>query len=389
MKNILKYASLLVAAVMLLSCGEKENAGGKLVLTSDRNLIGINEEAVITVTLGDKVITEGVVFYDSDMKVLDLPDFKFSADKAGKYEIWANYLSYESETLTITVTDLEMPETPADPQPESTDFKVRALMTEFTTTGCSWCPSMKALLHDVFADESVADMVVLSTCHSSLVGGVPDPGYIKTEYETFSKSTGMPYVFCDMFYGFPYSQALTSNDIKGLIQELCNEKKDESVGIAVSSKLENNQVVAKVTVKAAKSGAYRVGAFLLEDGIYGKQSSATADWMHTHNDVIRHIDASYYVNGVETFYGHLLGEIASGKTADHMFAWMLDDIWKTGKRNGESYGGCAWNDPVLENLHMAVFVCAIDVNDKGEEFYRVVNAIDCPVNGETPYEYAK
>ena len=85
MKNILKYASLLAAAVMLLSCGEKENAGGKLVLTSDRNLIGINEEAVITVTLGDKVITDGVVFYDSDMKVLDLPDFRFSADKAGKY----------------------------------------------------------------------------------------------------------------------------------------------------------------------------------------------------------------------------------------------------------------------------------------------------------------
>ena len=38
---------------------------------------------------------------------------------------------------------------------------------------------------------------------------------------------------------------------------------------------------------------------------------------------------------------------------------------------------------------MAVFVCTTDVNEKGEEFYRVVNAIDCPINAKTPFEYAE
>lgn len=388
MKNIFKYASLLAAAVMLVAC-EGTSPTGDLKLTSDKNLIKVNEEATLTVTLGGKVITEGVVFYDSEMNMLDLPDFKFSSDKTGKYEIWANYGSQESETIAITVTDLDIPETPADPQPESTDFKVRVLLTEFTTTGCSWCPSMKAVLHDAFADEATADKVVLSTCHSSLVGQVPDPAYIQTGYEDFSGSTGMPFVFCDMYYGFPYTQSLTDADVRGLMDELCTDKADKAVGIAVSSTLKNNQIVAKVTVKAAASASYRIGAFLLEDGIYGRQTSATAEWMHTHNDVIRHIDAVQYVAGKETFTGHPLGEIETGKTADYAFAWLLDDIWAAGRRNGESYGGYSWDDPVLENLHMAVFVCAVDTNEKGEEFYRVVNAIDCPVNGETPYEYAK
>lgn len=388
MKNLLKYASLLAAAVMLFSCGDTTPTGD-LKLSSDKNLIMVDEEATLTVTLGDRVVTEGVVFYDAKNNVLDLPDFKFSASEPGRYAIWANYGSQVSETLEITVTDIDIPETPADPQPESTDFKVRALMTEFTTTGCSWCPSMKAVLHEAFEDASVADMVVLSTCHSSLVGSVPDPAYYRTEYETFSKSTGMPYVFCDMYYGFPYTQSLTSADVKGLIRDLCSEKSGKAAGIAVSSTLKNNQIIAKVTVKAGETGAYRIGAFLLEDGIYGRQTSATAEWMNTHDDVIRHIDASSYIGSQETFYGHQLGEISAGKTADYVFAWMLEDIWAQGRKNGESYGGYPWDDAVVENLHMAVFVCTTDTNEKGESFYRVVNAIDCPINGETPYEYAK
>lgn len=388
MKNIIKYASLLFAAAVLFAC-EGVQTVSELKLTSDKNLVQVNETVVLTVTLGDKVITDGVVFYDSDLNIIDIPDFKFSSDKAGKYEIWANYGSYESETLTITVTDIKMPESPADPKPESTNFKVRALMTEFTTTGCSWCPSMKSVLHEVFEDAAVADMVVFSACHSSLVNSVPDPAYIRTEYETFSKSTGMPFVFCDMYSGFPYMQNLTSNDVKGLIRELCEEKKDIAAGIAVSSKLENGQVVAKVTIKAAQSASYRVGAFLLEDGIYGKQTSASAEWMHNHDDVIRYIDGSYNNGGQELFYGHSVGQIEAGKTADYAFAWLLDDIWKVGRRNGESYGGYSWDDPVIENLHMAVFVTSVDVNEKGEEFYRVVNAIDCPINGKTPFEYAE
>ena len=387
MRNIIKYASLLFAAAVLFAC-EGVETNDTLKLTSDKNLLQLGEEATLTVTLGTKVITEGVVFYDSKNKELNLPDFKFKATEVGKYEIWANYGSYNSETVTISVTDLVMPEAPADPKPESVNFKVRALFTEFTTTGCGFCPQMKQLLHSTLEKPDVEDKVVLTACHSMLIQSVPDPAYLRTEYQTFANATGFPYLYCDMYAGTGNYTASPA-DMASFINDLCEEKKDIAAGISVASDFKDGQIVAKVTIKAAASASYRVGAFLLEDGIYGKQSSATADWMHTHDNVIRHIDASFYIGDNYRYCGHSVGEIEAGKTADYAFAWLLDDIWKAGRRNGESYGGYRWDDPVVENLHMAVFVSSVDVNEKGEEFYRVVNAIDCPICGKTPFEYAK
>ena len=124
MKNIFKYASLLMAAVMLFSChgtidpeqgGENpDGPSGKptpekptpedliLRIISDRNLVQTNVDvATITVTLGDEFLTEGVTFYDKDFNVIEMPDFKFVAKKAGDHVIWANYGTYESDEITI------------------------------------------------------------------------------------------------------------------------------------------------------------------------------------------------------------------------------------------------------------------------------------------------
>ncbi len=402
MKNLFKYASLLAAAVMLFSChgyydpNDPANGGGGPVeddvlrITSDKNLIQTfgGDYANITVTLGSKVITEEVMFFDGSNKIIDIPDFKFYATEPGEYEIYANYGTYISEKIAIKAVSIAIPETPADPDPSNTSFKVRALVTEFTTTGCSWCPSMKNVLHGALEDETVADKVVMTACHSSLVGGVKDPSYIRTGYEDFSGATGLPFVFCDMFYGFGYYTSLTSQDLKGVFDDLCAMKEATAAGIAVNSSLKGDEIVAKVTVKAAESGNYRVGAFLLEDGIYGRQTSATADWMHNHDNVIRYIDSRYYSNaGKEQFFGHSVGKVEAGKTADYVFAWRLDEIWEAGSLNGELYGGCQWDDVKKENLHIAVFVSTMGTDEKGNQYYYVSNAIDCPVNGKTPYEY--
>ena len=79
MKNFFKYASLLAAAVMLFSChgyydpNDPANGGsggpvddGVLRIKSDKNLIQTfgGDYASLTVTLGSKVITEGVTFFD-------------------------------------------------------------------------------------------------------------------------------------------------------------------------------------------------------------------------------------------------------------------------------------------------------------------------------------
>ena len=401
MKNIFKYASLLMTAslFMAFSCQGTIDPEGQepgpdqpgnevkytLKLTSDRNLIQTNvDEAALTVTLVPEagyeyadfqVVTEDVIFFDGNNKVIDVPGFKFKASQAGDYVIWASYGTYISEKITIKATDLEIPASPADPKPASTEFKTRVLLTEFTTVGCSACPSMKEILHKLESDPEMADKVVFTECHSGLVNSVADPCYLHDRnFEDYCAITGFPTVKLDLDYLLKDRSA-----INAAINDLAAAKNGVAPGISVNSKNEQNNVVAKVTIKAAVDGNYRVGAFLLEDGIYAKQTSATANWMNTHNNVIRYIDAAYKT----TYYGHPVAEIEAGKTADIMFSWFLDDIWEYGSTKGAINGGIAWPERVDENLHMVVFV---SMND-GKGGYYVANVIDCPINGETPFEY--
>ena len=51
-------------------------------------------------------------------------------------------------------------------------------------------------------------------------------------------------------------------------------KSGKAAGIAVSSKLKDDQIVAKVVVKAAVTGSYRVGLMLLEDNIVANEITA-------------------------------------------------------------------------------------------------------------------
>lgn len=404
MKSIFKYASLLMAAVMLFSCqgtiDPSQDGPGDgpdpvdptptpenltLKLMSDRNLLQANVDvATLTVTLGDEAITEDVTIYDGDFKVVDLKDFKFVAPAAGDYVFWASYGTYNSEEISIRAIDVPIPETPADSKPESTSFKARVLMTEFTTTGCAYCPNMKILLHNALEDASVADKVVLTACHSGLINGKADPAFVKTTLDDFCNVSGFPNVNFDMYYSFGNYNVGTS-EMRGIIDDMYSAKEDVAAGIAVNSSVDGEKLLFKVTLKAAADGEYRVGAFLLEDGIYGVQSGGSAqDWMNTHDGVIRYIDSRY---GKDQYFGHSVGKVEKGRTADYVFDWDLDVIWSEGALKGEQYGNYYWDEFVMDNLHLVVFVSTLGTDDKGNQFYYVNNVIDCPVNGMTPYEY--
>ena len=388
MKNLFKYASLLMAAAMLFSCEgtvdpdgptpgpEPEPENLELKIASDRNLVQTGvDEATITVTLGEEVITKDVTFFDGNNKVIDLPGFKLKASKVGDYVIWASYGTYISEKITIKATDLAIPASPKDPKPASTDFKARVLITEFTTVGCTYCPAVKEIIHGLLENPEMADKMVVTECHSGLVGGYADPCYLHDRsFEDYCAITGFPTVKLDIDYLVKDRTAIGS-----AVKDMIAAKEGTVPGIAVNAKCENNNVVAKVTVKAAADATYRVGAFLLEDGIYAEQKSATADWMHTHNNVIRYVDAAYKT----TYYGHPVADIEAGKTADIMFSWLLEDIWKYGSEKGAINGGIAWPERNNDKLHMVVFVSMSD----GNGGYYVANVIDCPINGETPFEY--
>lgn len=404
MKNIYKYASLLLAAAIAFSCQppvdgqEPEENGGNngggslekktLTITSDRNLIQTfdGDCANLTVALNGEILTEGVTFYrDFDKKSEVLSDVtspvkvegsKLYADTEGEYVIWANYGTYISDKVTIKATDVEIPSTPVDPAPESTDFKARVLLTEFTTVGCTACPGMKAILHTLEQDQKMIDKYVLVECHSGLINSVPDPCFLyNNTFESWCQITGFPTVKINLV-----NTLIDRTEIKSVINEYVEAQEEVAPGIAVNATLKNDKVVAKVTVKAKVDGNYRVGAFLLEDGVYATQlGSNVEEYMNTHNNVIRYVDAQYKNN----FYGYPVTDIQAGKAADAMFSWNLDDIWTYGSDKGEIHGGQAWPERDNSRLEMAVFVSASD----GAGGYQVLNSIICPINGETPYQY--
>ncbi len=386
MKNLFKYASLLLAAAMLFACekpGNEDGEGGVIKLTADKSIIQTfgGDYATITVTLDDKVITEGVTFYDADLKPIDIPDFKFSTTTPGEYKIVASYgtVNTKDDPLTIMAVSVDIPKTPADPQPGSTDFKTRVLIVEHTGTECGFCPPMKTLIHNAMDDASFAERIVLTNCHTF---NQNDPAYFnENAFKEFNGVNGHPYLLLDSYQSFNNYNESPAN-FKSMVNKLYDAKSDVSAGIAVNSVLSGDQVVIKVGVKAAETASYRVGAYLLEDGIEGKQTSATADWMHVHDGVISNVDAKYYTSGGSArYYGHSIGEIEKGKSGEYLFVWNLNDIQE--KRQI----GCNRKAFVRENLRLAVFVTTVGTDESGSEYYYVNNVVEAPLNGQTPYEY--
>ena len=376
---------------MLISCGE-DNGGSTdksvLKIEVDKNLIQANGEdfATLSVTLDGVAVTSDVEFYEGD-DLLNVEDFKYFSTVAGDHEIWASYQTYVSDPVLIRVINVQIPETPADPAPERTDFKPRVMAMHFTGTGCRYCGAMMDVLADAYASESFCDNVVKASIHNyPYTAGFEDPAYFAWDWATamlkvanlndpkLTSGVSNPSIILDYTYGFYYYQSgTTSSQYMGYIQEMLSSTKDDACGIAVNATLVDGQVVAKVTVKAAKSGAYRVGAMLLEDGINAKQSGSTTK---VHDACVRHIDASEKVGNRLSDYGHSLGTIEAGKTADYLFIWNLKDIQK---KNDPNY---YWNDFVQENLRMAVFVTNVK-NDA----YHICNAVKVTFNEELPYEY--
>ena len=51
------------------------------------------------------------------------------------------------------------------------------------------------------------------------------------------------------------------------------------------------------------------------------------------------------------------------------------------------YGNYYWDEFVVDNLRLVVFVTTSAQDEKGNTYYYVNNVIECPINGKTPYQY--
>lgn len=386
MKLAFRFASLLSAAVMLFASCEGTGTGiepgpepgpgdnpetpvdGKLTLEVDKLIIQSNgaDASTLTVKFNDKVLTDEIVIFDKDDNVVDLgASFKFTAEEAGDYSFYANYKTFISNVVTITAVSTPVPETPADPQPSNTTFVRRVLITKFTGAQCQFCPNATASLHKFFDEHELA------------------PFAVKAEAHTFNSDD--PAFFGGPFYAvnsFPtlcvdWSVLTTNVDYNSISSVITDryEAEDAKAGISVNSVYADGALTFKVSVKAAETGQYRVGAWLLEDKIKGQQKGAPDgeenSWYHEFDDCIRIADSK---SGT-SYAGIKLGEIEAGKTAEKMFAWNFNDL------DPAKYHPDGWK---VENLKLCIFVSVPD--EKGLS-YIVNNVITAPINGVTPYEY--
>lgn len=374
MKTLKLLATLFVAALSFTACepADDDSTGdGELTLKATPSIILCdgNDTSTLELYLGSKKITKNVAFFDGESNQLDIPNMKFSTTKEGTYTIWAAYGDQFSNEVTITaVKDFpKVTELPEDPQPNSTSFVRKVLLEQFTGTNCPHCPHMIDRIKSLPA--YLSKHCILTAAHRY---NVDDPAYLSTALEQSMAFDGYPSLAVDMHsITNVYSmQGITNSLVQDAI-----DREDAKAGIAACAVYnETSRMVAiKAEVKAAVTDIFRIGAWLLEDGIEGKQlnGGATGGYNYDiHDNAIRIVDSR--VAGAD-YSGYYLGEIKAGEKKTFEFTptrMVLDKSWKA------------------ENCHLVIFITTEGEPSKGTlNTWYVNNVISCPLNGSVAYAY--
>lgn len=363
----MKRIIFMIAAAMGLAvaCGDPDDGpvagNGTLTIEADKvEVVADGEDYVeITVKYDGEVVAEEVDFYDASTNVpARVKANRFTSKTTGQYSIYAIYNGVKSNVLKITALEYAVPSAPADPDPQNVSFRKRVLFTQFTSTGCVYCPIVTGFLRELAADAEYKDKFVLGASHADMPGyqNGEDPAAY-SEVNAFMSAFGIE--------GFPtliadFGDRLGSYSlaaVKALVDEYYGDG-SAAAGIAVNSEIHDNVLVMRASVKAAKAGKYRIGAWLLEDGIYGKQTGAPDESYYVHDHCIRVPDAESH------FMGYDLGMIGKGKSADHAFVMKLDPKWN------------------IDNCSLLLYVTSASGSDQIAN-----NAVIVPLGKSVAYEY--
>ena len=334
---------------------------------SKRNIYDDGVDKVIfTVYLDGEILTEGYEIYLGDN--LYEGGNSFSSTKQGVYTFWASYgaLFTSNTYVTVIATPPTPPAAPVDNNPSKTNFKRRVLLTQFTGTGCGYCPNMVNALYQVTSVKSLNDKIVLAAAH---LYNANDPAYL-LDAKTLDNSLGVqgfPCIYADL------NNATATSASYAAVTKLINDsyaRTEAKGGIAVNSKYyeQEGYIVLHATVKANTSTAFRIGAWLLEDNISGVQANygttpLAGVNLDIHNNCIRFADSQY---SNMDYSGVFLANIEAGKTASKWFAFKMEKNWKP------------------ENLRVIVFISTKEGNK-----WLVNNVVKCPKDGSVDFEYTE
>ena len=351
-----------------------------LCIIPDKNVIkadGIDRSTFKVYYKGVDVTAEASIYQKKDEKYESVESV-FSTSQAGDYLFKAAYLVGYSDELRIIATDNPIPDAANDPNIHNTSFVHRTFLNSHTGAQCPVCPFMTHLLNKTLTDD-IKDKVVLAELRN-----LSDES-VKYEFASVPNPTGgWPFLHIDYANSYQYSQS-----VEGL-QNIIAERTSTPAVVGISANpayYDNGQIIVKVAVKAAQTGNYNIGLWLMQDNYYRKQSvdnsrlslleGTWGDSYHYHHNCVRTAESRY----MRSHVGYPLGVIEQGQTAEWTFCFNVNlgseaydytDSWWYGKKEGNN----------LDDLHFAAFVTTHISSE-----YTVVNAIDFPYNQTTPFDY--
>ena len=370
------FALLACASFAFVACENGEepepgpsNTSGDLTLTADKTTIELGESVTFTVMQKDEEtgaevdVTKEVTLYDAELNKLSNP---FTPTTSGAINVTAIKGKYTSNTVTVMVM-AQMPELPADPQPENLAFNHRAVLIDHTGVNCGYCPNATDNLIALSKTEWHEHYNEV-TCHAgSFATGDPANSAAANALNQFQGPKGFPTIMINFYnttadYGY--------NSIINALENVVREG-GADVGISLAVAGDNTTIYCAAQVKAAQSKEYKVVAWLLESGIYSpNQSGATKDYHRIYNYALRNISGEYSRNNVA---GESIGVLEAGQTHDCAFSLPIVST--------------KWN---WENMGVLVIVSAKDANNRWE----VVNSAYCAlgeggVAASKAYEYVE
>ena len=348
--------------------GDTPTTSGDIKLSANKTAIELGETITFTAeqksdATGEFIdVTKDIALYDNDLNRLTNP---FTPTTTGVLSVTATKGKDVSNTLTITVM-AQMPEVPADPEPENLAFNHRVVLIDHTGVGCGYCPAATDQLRNLAKTEWHKHYNEV-TCHAGTYSdGDPANSDAANALNQFQNSLhgGSKPVICFNFYSKSNGYGATA--MQAVLQEKVN-KNGADVGIAMAVEGSNTNIYCAAQVKAKESKEYKVVAWLLESNIYSpNQSSATQDYHRIYNFALRNISGEYSKVNVA---GESIGVLEEGQTHDCAFTLPIESS--------------KWN---WQNMGVLVIVSAKDDNNRWD----VVNSVYCSVEDKSKaYEYVE
>ena len=361
----------LADTLVLIQTGNPDGfVDGTPILYGADNIIAANgiDKLSFIVKVGDMDVTSKAAFYLNDQPY---NSNTFSTEISEVYDFYSVYNEQRTNAISVRAIDSQLyASLPEDSNSEQFESFVRkVLVVQATGTWCGYCPYMIEALELFKKNGSNADKAVIAATHSG------DKFSNIASEATISEMGIRNFPSC-VFNLNP--EVVVENNYPGISAENINATIGEElkgkahIGIAASSSTTPDKISVYAAVKIGNYGAYRINAWLIEDGVAASQSS---NWYEFSNGMASVIIDHKHILRDASCVNPILGEWLGGKercdVGETIEFYHEFDIKKANISN-------------IENCKIAILVSTIQDNSHR---FTVNNIIEFKVGEAKPFVY--